>query len=419
LYAHHQTSLYIPKPVIDGQIPRNAFGNLDLYTSSMVPPGSVHVRAIEGARAAKILNVDFADAVTGFKFQGRRGTAIVDGVVIPADCCEAMVETILGLRWQAEHDAAQKRAREAERMWKKFFLGLRVRERIMGYEVEGEDKTSDVDQQIKEQMEEVDRENDTRIGSGGFMPDADQAEIAQPTGREVLTQGDEALDPTVDINAFADSKYSKETSSEDSSIVVVVRSPWDEGGSLYHVNPNRPPTTEEPSISQPRKRPQLPRTHTPGLFLSPTRPDHELEDGGGFFPDGGASRIIGPGVDENFMGEHHSKDELLDGHNAAMMQDADNEHDDLFEEDPTTEREEEQKSVPIERAGRDDDMPDSIDAASGISKDKATSSQSSQSKQRRKKAETDDGTISETSLLSHDEEDEEMEPDWLVDEIGW
>jgi len=31
----------------------------------------------------------------------------------------------------------------------------------------------------------------------------------------------------------------------------------------------------------------------------------------------------------------------------------------------------------------------------------------------------DTAEATETSMLSHDEEDDDAEPDWLVDEIGW
>ena len=43
LYAIFQTEIYIPPPVVDGIVPKNSFGNIDIYVSSMVPSGGVHV----------------------------------------------------------------------------------------------------------------------------------------------------------------------------------------------------------------------------------------------------------------------------------------------------------------------------------------------------------------------------------------
>ena len=60
LYARSQTELFVPPPVVDvsktrnseravanagvqGKIPKNNFGNVDLFVPSMLPQGAVHV----------------------------------------------------------------------------------------------------------------------------------------------------------------------------------------------------------------------------------------------------------------------------------------------------------------------------------------------------------------------------------------
>jgi xeroderma pigmentosum group C-complementing protein len=43
LYAQHQTEIYTPPPIVDGQIPTNSFGNIDLYAPTMLPAGAVHL----------------------------------------------------------------------------------------------------------------------------------------------------------------------------------------------------------------------------------------------------------------------------------------------------------------------------------------------------------------------------------------
>ena len=44
LYAEFQTQLYQAPPIVNGRVPRNAFGNLDVYVPSMVPKGGVHIQ---------------------------------------------------------------------------------------------------------------------------------------------------------------------------------------------------------------------------------------------------------------------------------------------------------------------------------------------------------------------------------------
>lgn len=43
LYAIFQTEVYIPPPIVDGIVPKNSFGNIDIYVSSMIPSGGTHV----------------------------------------------------------------------------------------------------------------------------------------------------------------------------------------------------------------------------------------------------------------------------------------------------------------------------------------------------------------------------------------
>jgi xeroderma pigmentosum group C-complementing protein len=43
LYTEDQTELYKAPPIVNGRVPRNAFGNIDIYVPSMVPKGGIHV----------------------------------------------------------------------------------------------------------------------------------------------------------------------------------------------------------------------------------------------------------------------------------------------------------------------------------------------------------------------------------------
>lgn len=175
LYAFHQTIEYKPPPVIDGKIIKNVYGNVDLYVPSMVPSGAVHLRHPETKQAARLLGIDFADAVTGFAFKGRHGTAIVTGAIVASECAAA-VQAVLKMyedeRAQAEED---RRSLEALRMWKKLLVGLRIRERIEGYEVEGERDAIVHDESVSG----VDQESDEE--AGGFLSGSAEEPRAEPT----------------------------------------------------------------------------------------------------------------------------------------------------------------------------------------------------------------------------------------------
>ncbi|KAL1636950.1 hypothetical protein SLS58_009557 [Diplodia intermedia] len=200
LYAPFQTDLYVPPPCVGGRVPRNAFGNLDVYVPSMVPPGGVHVRDARARHAARLLGVDHADAVTGFTFRGRHGTAVVEGVVVAAEHEEAMRAALDGLRELQREDEAAERGREALRMWRRFLLGLRVVERVGEYA--SAEERREKEKEVRERVEREEREEEERRReeerrmmaeemAGGFVLAEGAGEApAQPTaGRMMAAAG--------------------------------------------------------------------------------------------------------------------------------------------------------------------------------------------------------------------------------------
>ncbi|KAF2659861.1 Rad4-domain-containing protein [Lophiostoma macrostomum CBS 122681] len=178
LYAPFQTELYVAPPVIRGRVPRNAFGNLDLYVPSMVPPGGVHVPHKLASKAARIVGVDYADAVTGFSFKGRHGTAVVQGVVVAQEYKEA-VEAALDAMEHAQVEAENAaRTAEALRLWRKFYLGLKIAQRVNAIEIEGE-KGPQIN--VHEELERQDKLMTEQQMAGGFFPD--EGTVTEPPSR--------------------------------------------------------------------------------------------------------------------------------------------------------------------------------------------------------------------------------------------
>lgn len=178
LYAEFQTELYVPPPVVKGRIPKNQYGNLDVYVPSMIPPGAIHLQHPEALKAATILGVHFTDAMTGFKFKGRQGTAVVNGIVAAAEYRDALVEVVEALEYERVREQEEKRSLIALATWKKFMAALRIRQRINEEHAEHGDMSEDIDRSVAKptDSEESSMYNDSGddVG-GGFMPDADAA----------------------------------------------------------------------------------------------------------------------------------------------------------------------------------------------------------------------------------------------------
>ncbi|KAB8224066.1 hypothetical protein BDV33DRAFT_165804 [Aspergillus novoparasiticus] len=179
LYAYHQTELYRPPSVVQGKVPKNAFGNLDVYVPSMVPSGGVHIKHSDARHAAKLLGIDYADAVTGFDFKGRHGTAVIQGVVIAKEYEEALKEVLGCLEAQKLQAELEQKSAESLRLWKHFLLKLRIAERVQSYAVEGEE--ADDEESIASSNN--DHGNPEEAG-GGFIPEPNQETIGSQNGTQ-------------------------------------------------------------------------------------------------------------------------------------------------------------------------------------------------------------------------------------------
>ncbi|KAI5922781.1 hypothetical protein F4810DRAFT_711093 [Camillea tinctor] len=190
IYTLEQTELYKAPPVVNGRIPKNRYGNLDIYVPSMVPEGGAYVADELGARASFILGVDYAPALTGFHFSGRKGTAVLHGVVVASEHEEAVRAAIAGLKDQEAEMERERRRRQVLKTWRNFLMNLRVRERIwagVDSDDEGIDEDAmDIDKgkAIAQAEEDLgagmaaiasDDDEDSTYGGGGFVIDDDYA----------------------------------------------------------------------------------------------------------------------------------------------------------------------------------------------------------------------------------------------------
>ena len=82
LYGEWQTEEYVPPEVIDGKVPRNDHGNVDLFQPSMLPKTCVHVTLPSAWKVARHIGIDYADACIGFSFHGGRALPAIHGIVI-------------------------------------------------------------------------------------------------------------------------------------------------------------------------------------------------------------------------------------------------------------------------------------------------------------------------------------------------
>lgn len=130
LYSFDQTDWIIPDPIKDGIIPKNDYGNIDLFAEHMCPQGAVHVPYRGAVRVCKRLGIDYAEAVVDFEFGHRMAVPVIQGVVIAEEYHDQVMEEIAKDEAERSRKEDEKRRKVALGMWRKMLLSMRIADRI-------------------------------------------------------------------------------------------------------------------------------------------------------------------------------------------------------------------------------------------------------------------------------------------------
>ncbi|XP_070559487.1 DNA repair protein complementing XP-C cells-like [Ptychodera flava] len=130
VFGRWQTEEYISPPAVDGKVPRNEHGNVEMYLPRMLPKGTVHLQIPGLNRVARKLDIDCAPAMVGWDFHSGFSHPQFDGFIV----CEEYKETLLDA-WEHEQQEIERKAREKREKrvmqhWKLLIKGLLIRERL-------------------------------------------------------------------------------------------------------------------------------------------------------------------------------------------------------------------------------------------------------------------------------------------------
>lgn len=130
LYSYDQTDWIIPPPIENGVIPKNQYGNIDLFVEHMLPEGAAHVPYRGAVRVCKRLEIDFAEAVVDFEFGHRMAVPVINGIVIAEEHFDTVMEELAKDEAEKKRKEDEKRRKVVHATWRRLLMGMRIRERI-------------------------------------------------------------------------------------------------------------------------------------------------------------------------------------------------------------------------------------------------------------------------------------------------
>ncbi|XP_033120286.1 DNA repair protein complementing XP-C cells homolog isoform X1 [Anneissia japonica] len=130
IYGYWQTEEYMAMPAVDGKIPRNEHGNVELYKPCMLPAGTVHIQINGLNKVARKLDIDCVPAVVGWDFHCGFSHPVFDGFVVCEEFKEILVEAWEHEQVQIEKKQKEKREQRALKNWRHLTKALLIRERL-------------------------------------------------------------------------------------------------------------------------------------------------------------------------------------------------------------------------------------------------------------------------------------------------
>ncbi|KAI8645364.1 hypothetical protein BD408DRAFT_338865 [Parasitella parasitica] len=165
-YGEWQTEAYVPLPVIDGKLPKNEYGNIDLFTPNMLPLGAAHIPIKGIGKLARKLGIDYADAVVDFDFVKMRAVPVTDGIIVVEQEKWVLLEA-----WE-EHEQAEamkaiaKQEKHVFIRWRKLIKSLLIKARV--------DQSYGSHNNIDKWESFNNTQGEVNVGGGGFLPESDQ-----------------------------------------------------------------------------------------------------------------------------------------------------------------------------------------------------------------------------------------------------
>ncbi|KAJ6786312.1 hypothetical protein PWT90_08748 [Aphanocladium album] len=178
LYSYDQTDWIIPDPIKDGIIPKNEYGNIDLFAEHMCPKGAVHVPFKGTVRVCKKLGIDYAEAVVDFEFGHRMAVPVIQGVIIAEEYHDMVMEQLQQDEAERMRKEDEKRRKAALGQWRKFIMGMRIVRRIRMEYGEVDDKVSVFGHSSKTAPAGAPEPSamDNEDMAGGFLPEGYEEE---------------------------------------------------------------------------------------------------------------------------------------------------------------------------------------------------------------------------------------------------
>eukprot|EP00850_Spirogloea_muscicola_P010036 SM000058S18466 [mRNA] locus=s58:2763:10424:- [translate_table: standard] len=130
LFGRWQTSAWRPPPAVNGIVPKNSRGQIDVWSAESLPEGTIHLALPRIVPVVRRLGFDFAPAMVGFEVKGGKSKPMYQGVVVCHEHEAAIRQAYDEEEARRALQARRKREQAALDRWRLLIRSLATRQRL-------------------------------------------------------------------------------------------------------------------------------------------------------------------------------------------------------------------------------------------------------------------------------------------------
>eukprot|EP00850_Spirogloea_muscicola_P016316 SM000131S26746 [mRNA] locus=s131:317913:324544:+ [translate_table: standard] len=130
LFGRWQTSAWRPPPAVNGIVPKNSRGQIDVWSAESLPEGTIHLALPRIVPVVRRLGFDFAPAMVGFEVKGGKSKPMYQGVVVCHEHEAAIRQAYDEEEARRALQARRKRGQAALDRWRLLIRSLATRQRL-------------------------------------------------------------------------------------------------------------------------------------------------------------------------------------------------------------------------------------------------------------------------------------------------
>ncbi|KAL2976075.1 hypothetical protein AAZX31_14G198700 [Glycine max] len=115
---------------VNGIVPKNERGQVDVWSEKCLPPGTVHLRFPKAFSVAKRLEIDYAPAMVGFEFKNGRSYPVFDGIVVCAEFKDVLLEAYAEEEERRQAEEKKRDETQALSRWYQLLSSIVTRQRL-------------------------------------------------------------------------------------------------------------------------------------------------------------------------------------------------------------------------------------------------------------------------------------------------